>query len=720
MWDRLSIRFKIPAAILGFALAVGAGIGLSSYFSASSEIQKLTKDRLKAIATNRVSELTDYLHTIEADLKLVSTLPFAHDALAAFDNAWQQIDGDHTEILKAAYIRDNPHPLGEKHLLDTGGGDTAYDAAHAEFHPWFREFLLERGYYDVFLFNPNGDLIYTVFKEEDYATNFKAEGPWSDTDLGRAFRAANGGPVDAIHYFDFAPYGPSHGAPASFISMPMIEDGERAGVLVFQMPIDRINQLMNRSAGLGDSGETLIVGSNGFLRNNSRFTDENDILETQFQTEASDAALSGQTKVMIGPAHRDGRFIQVGKSFEYQGVTWAVLAMQSEAEAMRPLTDLKFWMGIAGVVLFAFAGVGGYLLALTFTRPLGQLIRNIRDLIDGHLDTAVEDDDRADELGDMKRAMKVFRDNALEVKRGEAAAQERRAQEDVRRSEMDRLVNRFKTQISDIQSQLSAQTDVMSATSEKLVGIAEASSDSADGALAAARLSDDSVQSSASAAEELRISIQEINQHTTRALSITRGAAETAKSTDTDVKELAGTAEKIGDVINMIRDIAEQTNLLALNATIEAARAGEAGKGFAVVAAEVKELSTQTAKATDEISSQVAAVQSSTNRAVEAIQSIGKHMDTVEEVTAGIASAVEEQGAATGEISEAMARAAQSSRSATENVNVLQNAITETRGSSNEVEELSRVLADVSSSLSKAVDDFLNSDNWENDEDKAA
>jgi methyl-accepting chemotaxis protein len=170
-------------------------------------------------------------------------------------------------------------------------------------------------------------------------------------------------------YFDFAPYGPSHGAPASFISMPMIEDGERAGVLVFQMPIDRINQLMNRSAGLGDSGETLIVGSNGFLRNNSRFTDENDILETQFQTEASDAALNGQTKVMIGPAHRDGRFIQVGKSFEYQGVTWAVLAMQSEAEAMRPLTDLKFWMGIAGVVLFALAGVGGYLLALTFIAP---------------------------------------------------------------------------------------------------------------------------------------------------------------------------------------------------------------------------------------------------------------------------------------------------------------------------------------------------------------
>lgn len=720
MWDQLSIRIKIPAAILGFALAVGAGIGLSSYVSASKEIQFLTENRLEAIAASRVSEMADYLDAIEIDLKLVSTLPYTHSALTAFEKAWQAVDGDHTEIMKGAYIRNNPHPLGEKHLLDAARTGSEYDAAHAKFHPWFRDLLLGRGYYDIFLFNTNGDLVYTVFKEEDYATNFRTGGPWAETDLGRSFRSALQGPAGAVHFFDFKPYGPSHGAPASFISTPINENGKKIGVLVFQMPIDRINSMMSRSAGLGETGETVIVGVDGLFRNDSRFTADNDILATKLETDAVNTALTGHTAIFTGMSHRVGDFIQVGQPFEFRSTNWAVLAMQAETEAMASLANLKAWMFVAGIGLFAFAAIGGYWLALTFTRPLGRLIANIRDLIDGRFDTDLGSDERSDEIGDMKRAMIVFRDNALECQRNEEAAEARRAHEDARRLEMDNQVNRFKTQISQIQARLSAQTDVMRATSEKMVGIAEASAQSAEGALAAASMSDDSVQSSATAAEQLRISVQEINGHTSRALTITREAAKTAKSTDADVKDLAGTAEKIGDVINMIRDIAEQTNLLALNATIEAARAGEAGKGFAVVAAEVKELSTQTAKATDEISSQVAAVQTSTNRAVEAIRSIGTQMDSVEDVTTGIATAVDQQGAATGEISAAMSQAAKSSRGATENVTALQENILETRSSSGEVEQLTASLHDVSITLSTAVNDFLSSEIWANNKSEAA
>jgi len=718
MWNSLSIRYKIPVAILGVALSVGAGIGLSSYFSAAKEIRTLTESRLQAIAQSRVTELSDYLAAIEADLLLVSELPFTRQAIGDFSTAFQAIEGDATSMLKTAYIAENPNPLGQKHLLDAAETGTGYDVVHARYHPWFRAFLTERGYYDIFLFNMEGDLVYTVFKEEDYATSFGTNGPWSDTDLGNAFRAAAGSSAASNHFFDFEAYAPSHGAPASFIAKRIEKDGVPLGVLAFQMPIDRINTIMSRSAGLGATGETVIVGKDRLLRNDSRFTDANDILATRIDNVAAEEVLSGSPALFNGPSHRDIRFTQAGMPLDFRGTSWAVFAMQSESEAMAPLDSLKVWMIGAGLALFVFAVVGGYGLALTITRPLGQLIRNIRELIDGHLDMEIDGTDRADEIGDMKRAIAVFRDNALEVRQNNETAAARRAMEDRRRHEMDRTVEVFQARISDVQDQLANLSSVMNSTAQTLVDAAGSASSEADGALSASRQSDESVQASAVAAEQLRISIEEINQHTDKALLTTREAAEAAQATDRDVTALAGAAEKIGAVISMIRDIAEQTNLLALNATIEAARAGEAGKGFAVVAAEVKELSTQTAKATDEISAQVAAVQNSTMKAVEAIRAIGTRMDSVQEMTTAIASAVEEQGAATGEISKAMSMAADGSTRAAGNVAGLQGSIDATRNSSGEIDQLSGTLSAVSTTLSSAVDEFLSADVWQQSGDK--
>lgn len=713
MWNSLSIRYKIPVAILGVALSVGAGIGLSSYLTAAKEIRQLTETRLQAIAQSRVTELSDYLAAIEADLLLVSELPFTLQATQAFSKAFEAIQGDRTATLKNAYIANNPNPLGQKHLLDAADTGTGYDSVHARFHPWFRAFLTERGYYDIFLFNLDGDLVYTVFKEEDFATNFSGNGPWTDTDLGNAFRAAAKGAPRSNHFFDFEAYAPSHGAPASFIAKRIEQDGTPLGVLVFQMPIDRINTIMSRSAGLGTTGETIIVGNDKLLRNDSRFSEANDILTTRVEHPAADAVLGGSPALFTGSSHRDSRFTQAGMPLDFLGTSWAVFAMQSEAEAMAPLTSLKVWMLGTGLALFVLAMAGGYRLALTITRPLGQLIRNIRDLIDGRLDTKIDGTERADEIGDMKRAMAVFRDNALEVEAHQEEAVARRAQEDDRRRQTDQLVETFKTRISTIQERLTSLSSVMNTTSQTLVDTAGTASIDAESALSASRKSDESVQASAVAAEQLRISIEEINQHTDKALSTTLEAAEVALATDRDVTALAGSAEKIGAVISMIRDIAEQTNLLALNATIEAARAGEAGKGFAVVASEVKELSTQTAKATDEISAQVAAVQTSTHRAVDAIRAIGTRMDSVQEMTTAIASAVEEQGAATGEISKAMSMAADGSTQAAGNVASLQGSIDHTRNSSSDIDQLSRDLSDVSLTLSRAVDDFLSAQIWQ-------
>ncbi|EFO33441.1 diguanylate cyclase [Roseibium sp. TrichSKD4] len=201
MWNRLSIGYKIPAAILGFALIVGVGVGASSYMSAARELNHQAEERLQTIAESRVTELNDYLESIRKDLQLVSTLPLTAEAIESFSKAWEELDGDKTGILKKAYIQDNPNPLGEKHLLNSADTGTVYDLNHEDYHPWFRELLTENGYYDIFLFDKAGNLIYSVFKEEDFATNFLRGGQWAQTDLGQAFRAAIESGPDTAPFF---------------------------------------------------------------------------------------------------------------------------------------------------------------------------------------------------------------------------------------------------------------------------------------------------------------------------------------------------------------------------------------------------------------------------------------------------------------------------------------------------------------------------------------
>ncbi len=241
------------------------------------------------MASSRAHELERYFQRIRTDLHSVASDPTTGIALSEFNEAFAGLamEGSATQVLKDAYIRNNPNPLGEKHLLDAAMTGTAYDDVHARYHPWMRGHLLDNGYYDIFFFNTRGDLIYSVFKEEDFATNFARDGgEWSGTDLGAAFRGAMALESGGFAFFDFAPYAPSNDAPASFMSMPVFENGERIGVVAFQMPIDGINTIMSDTSGLGETGEALIVGQDRLLRNDSRYTAESDILQARLDAEA--------------------------------------------------------------------------------------------------------------------------------------------------------------------------------------------------------------------------------------------------------------------------------------------------------------------------------------------------------------------------------------------------------------------------------------------------
>jgi len=416
---QLKIAFKLPATVVAIALLAGASVGLAAYLISSATVTQQAEQRLDAAADNASTVLSAYLAEVAADLTLFAGRADTISALDQLTGAVRglQAGGEPVELMQNAYITNNPHPAGEKLLLDASSLLPDYDRVHAAVHPDLRKLLLNRGYYDIFLFDAELTNVYTVYKEADFATSFKVGGgPWSDSDLGAVARAALASPDGTIVLSDFMPYAPSAGAPASFMATPIYRDGAIDGVMAVQLPTQRIDEVLARVKGLGASGEVFLIGAGGMVHNDSPLTQDEDAGNLVLQGEVITNALGGAKGQGSIEHHEGALYRATAEPIDFAGVDWAVVAMESQAAIEAPAAGLRNTILAIGALMLAIAAAVSIVFARTVTRPVSRLTDAMTDIAQDNFDLAVPGLERADELGYMAEAVEVFRNNGIKMR----------------------------------------------------------------------------------------------------------------------------------------------------------------------------------------------------------------------------------------------------------------------------------------------------------------
>ena len=342
-------RFWISWSIIMLLMVAAVGWGLSQWNL--SNYKAAVADRLQLLNELRRGALEQYFATAEAELTFWGTSSDIVTAQARLNALWAQATPSSvSSMVRGDYVTNNPNPAGKyRELIQAGESD--YDLVHAKLHPIAAKFVTQRGYYDFFLISPEGVITYSVEKESDYATSL-IDGPYRNSGLARSFRQAMTNPNQPA-LSDMESYSPSEGAPAIFLARALRDDsGEVLGVIAFQLPTTKILQIMNYDSGMGETGETYLVGADRVMRSDSRFSSESTVLKQVVDTETVRLALAGEEGVQFTYDYRNVEVLSSYGSVNLGGTVWAVMAEIDRAEVIQNAATER--PALAGVLFFFY------------------------------------------------------------------------------------------------------------------------------------------------------------------------------------------------------------------------------------------------------------------------------------------------------------------------------------------------------------------------------